>query len=40
MTVDRDFVRHKGVVKGITVVCQLVGSCDGHGGDVKRLGKV
>ena len=24
-------------MKGIKTVCQLVGSCDGHGGDVRRL---
>ena len=25
-------------MKGITKVCQLVGRCDGHRGDVSRLG--
>ena len=34
VTVDRECDSPKGGVKDIRKVCQLVGRCDGHGGDV------
>ena len=37
MTVDREFDSPKGGVKDIRKVCQLVGRCDGHWADVRRL---
>ena len=40
LTVDREGGSPKGDVKDIRKVCQLVGSCDGHRGDVSRLGEV
>ena len=35
--VDRDCDSPERSVKDIRKVCQLVGRCDGHGGDVMRL---
>ena len=40
MTVDRECDRPEGGVNDIRKVCQLMGRCDGHGGDVSRLGVV
>ena len=40
MTVDRECKSQKGDVKDIRKVCQLVGRCNGHAGDVSRLGGV
>ena len=40
VTVDRECDSPKGGVKYIRNVCQLVGRCDGHRGDVIRLGEV
>ena len=40
MTVNRECGSPEGDVKGIRKVCQLVGRCDDHGGDVRRLGEV
>ena len=40
MTVDREFGRPNGVVKGIEEVCQLLGRCAGHRGDERRLWEV
>ena len=37
VTVDREFDSPKGGVKDIRKVCQLVGRCDGHWADVRRL---
>ena len=39
MNVYREYDSSKGEVKYIRKVCQLVGRCDGHGGDVKVLGE-
>ena len=36
-TVDRKYDSPKGGVKDIRKVCQLVGRCDGHWEDVRRL---
>ena len=40
VTVDRECDSPKGGLKYIRKVCQLVGRCDGHGGDVRRLDEV
>ena len=40
MTVDRECDSPKGGVEDIRKVRQVVGSCDGHGGDVSSLGEV
>ena len=40
MSVDRECDIPKEGVKGTRKVCQLVGRCDGHGGDVSRLGEL
>ena len=40
MTVNRKCESPKGGVKYIRKVCQLVGRCDGHGGEMMRLGEV
>ena len=40
MTADRKCESQKGGVKDFRKVCQLVGRCDGDGGDVRRLGEV
>ena len=40
MTVDRECDSPKGGVEDIRMACQLVGRCDGHGGEVSRLGEV
>ena len=36
MKTDEECDSRKGEVKVIRYVCQLVGRCDGHGGDVGR----
>ena len=38
MTVDRECDSPKGDVKGIRMMGQLMGRCDGHWGDVRSLG--
>ena len=40
MAVDRECKSSKGSVKDMIKVCQLVGRCGDHGGDVSRLGEV
>ena len=40
VTVVRECDSLKGGVKGIRKVCELVVRCDGHGGDLRRLGEV
>ena len=40
MTIDRECDSFKGGVNNIRNVCQLMGRCDGHGRDVRKLGKV
>ena len=40
VTVDRKCDSPKRDVKDIRKVCQLVGRCDGHGGDVSSLWEV
>ena len=40
VTVDRECDSPKGGLKYIRKVCQLVGWCDGPGGDVRRLDEV
>ena len=40
VTVDRECDSLKSGVKDIRKMCQLVGRCDGHRGDVSRLGEV
>ena len=37
MIVTRECDSSKGCVENIRKVCHLVGRCDGHGGDVRRL---
>ena len=37
MKVDRGCDSPKGDAKGIKTVCQLVGRCDGHLGNTRRL---
>ena len=37
MTVDREFVSPKGVVKGIGEMCQLVGRYDVHWEDERNI---
>ena len=40
VTVDRERDSPKGSLKDIRKVCQMMGRCRGHGGDVRRLGEV
>ena len=40
VTVDKECDNPKECVKGIREVCQLMGRCDGHWGDVRSLAKV
>ena len=40
MAVNRECESPKGGVKDIRKVFQLVGRCDGHGGEMRRLGEV
>ena len=37
VTVDRESDSSQGNVKDIRKICQLVGRCDGYGGDIRRL---
>ena len=40
VTVDKECDNSKEGVKGIREVCQLMGRCNGHWGDVRSLAKV